>query len=245
MREIRSDAEREQWIDACGVRSILPARAAAQLKLCAFQKGEALCREGDRARFLYFLLQGRCRVVRLLQTGRQCLLRFFQPFAVLGDFEFAEGGAVRTDVEAADDLLCLCLPMAQREQLLADPVFLRFLCAALCHKAILRDRDLADAISFSVTRRAASYILAGAREGEFHDNHTHMAEFLGCSHRQLLRVLGQLCGQGALCRLDGGGYRVANAALLSSLSAGVYAAEPFTYPGLGLHRPDTTAETKG
>ena len=174
----------------------------------------------------------------------QQLLQFFVNKADLrakNDLAGRGGGADHTGSPGGFE--CLFVHLSAVFQLEAQPcgAATGFLHIGLTAQ---RSQNLTLSLSSSVSQRAASYILATARGGVFRDNHTHLAEFLGCSHRQLLRVLGRLCEQGILCRLEGGGYRVADAARLSSLSGGVYVAEPFTYPGLGLRTPDTSAETK-
>ena len=245
LREIKEVAARAAWIDGSGIRSILPPQALPQLRLCVFEKGEAFCRQEDEFSYLFFLLRGHYKLTRLTDRGEECLLNFFEAFSLIGELELLRSGTARTNAVALDESVCLRLPCAPlRETLLGDVAFLRFLCSYLGYKTAQRSQNLTLSLSSSVSQRAASYILATARGGVFRDNHTHLAEFLGCSHRQLLRVLGRLCEQGILCRLEGGGYRVADAARLSSLSGGVYVAEPFTYPGLGLRMPDTSAETK-
>ena len=216
----------------CGVDTLLPKKALAALRLCRFDRGEVFCREGDDFASLYFVMEGRYKVTRLTESGRECLLRFFDAFSIIGELELFEGGPARTTVTAVTPVTALRLPLSYlRAELLDDARFLRFLCAYFTYKMVQRDQNLVISLTANVAQRTASYVLSAAQNGHFADNYTHLAEFLGCSHRQLLRALAGLCADGVLAR-EPGGYRVLDAAALRARSAGVYSGGPFCYPGL-------------
>lgn len=239
MQIIRDTAERTRWLDHCGIAGVLPQQAAAELELCRFAQGELLCEEADSAPYLFFILCGRYKLTRLTAAGQECLLRFFDAFSLIGELELLYGGASRTNAIALGDLVCLRLPCARwRAALLDHNPFLRFLCGYLGYKTVQRSQNLTLSLSASVPQRTASYILATAKDGLFLDNHLHLAEFLGCSHRQLLRAIAGFCRSGLLRREEGGGYRILDAEALTAASGGVYAAEPFSYPGLRPGAPE-------
>ena len=233
------------WARASGVEKILPEEAAGRLELCFFAAGETLCNEGDEAAALQFVLCGRYKLIRLTRAGQECLLRFFDAFSLIGELELLQGGPSRTTAVALEPLVCLRLPCARwRGALLDCNPFLRFLCSYLGYKTEQRSQNLTLMLGARVPQRTASYLLATAQNGLFEENRLHLAEFLGCSHRQLLRALADFCRAGML-RREGRGYRVLDFERLREASGGVYAGAPFRYPGLRAVRTEEFSQPGG
>ncbi len=78
-------------------------------------------------------------------------------------------------------------------------------------------------LNYPVDQRLASYIFRSCQgqEHSFRANYTHLAEYLGCSHRQLLRVLGRFRAEGLLEKGETG-YRVLNMERLEKLAGDLY-----------------------
>lgn len=203
--------------------AFFPKEAIGKLQLCSFANNEYLCRETEPAAFLYFLVEGRCKITRFLQNGKESLICFYHDFAVLGEFELIRhADAATTNVQAVSPVLCLRMSAAEAQKALMDsPLFLHFLCRHLCQKLIRSNRNLSINLNYPVNERVASYI-ASTRQGVFfQDNYTHLAEYLGCSHRQLLRVLHRFCEEGIL-RKENGAYRILDEKQLLLLAGDVY-----------------------
>ena len=232
MQIVREPRRRAAFLARCGVAEILPEQAAGELELCRFAAGELLCEEGDEAPYLFFILCGRYKLTQLTVAGQECLLRFFDAFSLIGELELLYGGPARTNAIAVGPLVCLRLSCTRwRAALLDHRPFLRFLCSYLGYKTVQRSQNLTLSLSASVPQRTASYLLSAAREGYFDENRLHLAEFLSCSHRQLLRAIAGFCREGML-RREGAGYRILDPERLRAASGGVYAGDPFRYPGL-------------
>ena len=232
MQIVREPRRRAALLARFGIAENLPAQAAGELELSLFSGGELLCTETDSVPYLFFVLCGRYKLTRLTAAGQECLLRFFDAFSLIGELELLYGGTAQTNAAALGPLVCLRLPCARwRAALLDHRPFLRFLCSYLGYKTVQRSQNLALSLTASVPQRAASYLLAAAKEGFFNENRLHLAEFLGCSHRQLLRAIAGFCREGML-RREGAGYRILDLERLRAASGGVYAGEPFCYPGL-------------
>lgn len=209
----------------------LPPAAIQALRLYRFSDGEYLCREGDPTRYLLFLVEGRCKVTRSLQNGKESLICFYQDFAILGELELicalspiAEPPPLVNTVQATGIVRCLALPINAAQTLLTEDIlFLRFLCPRLAQKLMQSNQTLSINLHYPVDQRLASYIFRSCPTPEslFQENHTHLAEYLGCSHRQLLRVLRRFREEGIL-KKEGDVYRVMDVDRLKSLAGDIY-----------------------
>lgn len=237
----QSTDKRQRYLLLHNFQRFLPASAIEQLQLYSFYDGEYLCQEGENARFLYFLVDGRCKVTRFLNNGKESLLCFCHNFAVVGEFELVHcfsmksrlqpdsqpisqlaALTVKTNVQAIGPVWCLCLPLTAAQELLTDsPLFLRFLCEHLCQKLIRNTHNLSISLNYPVDERLASYIYCTCQNNFFQDNYTHLAEYLGCSHRQLLRVLRRFCEEGILKKEDHA-YHIADGERLKKLAGDIY-----------------------
>lgn len=219
-----------QYLARYELDSFLSPDAVKELRLRTFRDGEYLYREGENAEALCFLVDGRCKATRFLSNGKESLLSFHHSFTVLGELELIDGfekGAglnlpAYTNVQAIGTAVCLALPMGTARGCLADsPPFLRFLCRDMGRKIIRNDRNQSISLNYPVGERLASYISCVCREGLFRENYTHLAEYLGCSHRQLLRVLREFCEEGILQK-ESGAYRVLDPERLKPLAGDLY-----------------------
>ena len=235
----QNSAKRRQYIEFHHFGRFLPPESLDRLQLCSYCDGEYLCREGDTAQFLYFLADGRCRVTRFLSNGKESLIFFYSVFAVLGDLElilsFSGAGTDSLAVHSTEDTLiinnniqaigpvwCLCLPLSDAFDLLENcKPFLHFLCGQLSQKLLRSDYNQSISLNYPVDERLASYICCYARGNQFQENYTHLAEYLGCSHRQLLRALHRFC-EDRLLEKRRNGYYILDVAGLKKLAGDLY-----------------------
>lgn len=224
-------AQRQSYLLRHGFSQFLPPAAIQALRLYRFSPGEYLCREGTPALFLLFLVDGCCKVTRWLPNGKESLLCFYRDFAILGELELvgalSSGGgpsSLINTVQAIGPVRCLALPMdVAQALLLEDLLFLRYLCPRLAQKLMQNNQTLSINLHYPVDQRLASYIFRSCPTPEtlFRENHTHLAEYLGCSHRQLLRVLRRFREEGLLER-EGDAYRIADISRLEKLAGDIY-----------------------
>ncbi len=224
-------AKRQAYLIRHGFQRFLPPEAVQALRLSHFSDGEYLCREGGPTQFLHFLVDGRCKVARTLRNGKESLICFYQNFAILGEVELicgpspADGFPVSVNtVQATGPVWCLSLPIgAARSLLMNDLRSLRFLCSHLCQKLMNSNLNLSISLNYPVDQRLASYIFCSCQgDGPlFEANYTHLAEYLGCSHRQLLRVLRRFREEGLLEK-EGYSYRVLDMSRLEKLAGDIY-----------------------
>ncbi|MGM9986455.1 MAG: cyclic nucleotide-binding domain-containing protein [Bacillaceae bacterium] len=222
MKIIHKKDQLQIYIEKFQLEDLLPPPIFTQIQLCLFEKGAYLCKEGEELPFLYLLVEGKCKVTKYLSNGKEQLLSFYHTFSVLGEFELIEKTTAKTNVQAIDNAYCLCIPVATtREFLMSSPSFMQFLCSYLCRKMIRNNQNSSINLNYTVEQRVASYIICTHQKTYFKDNYTHLAEYLGCSHRQLLRVLSKLCELEILKKEDGY-YKVLDMDQLEGLAGDVY-----------------------
>lgn len=219
------NSRRQRYLLGHSFRQFLPPQAIQALLLHRFSDGEYLCRENEPALFLHFLVEGRCKGSRFLQNGKESLICFYHNFAILGEVELIGNlPSFINTIQAQGPVWALSLPRKTAEELLMyDPLPLRFLCSHLAQKLMQSNLNLSISLNYPVDQRVASYIYCSCqgRENLFHANYTQMAEYLGCSHRQLLRVLSRFREEGLLGK-EGHSYRILNMSSLERLAGDIY-----------------------
>lgn len=107
---------------------VLPAQVlegvAAQGEFFLRRATRILVREGDPARWFFFLLDGALRVFHQSPAGDQALLKIFSPPALFGEIEVLAGLPHQEYVQCMTDCRLLRLPAAALAQLLEEqPTF--------------------------------------------------------------------------------------------------------------------------
>lgn len=227
----QNTGQRQDFLSRHSFSQFLPPAAIQALRLYCFSAGEYLCREGNPTSFLLFLVEGRCKVTRSLPNGKESLICFYQNFAILGELELictlspaAAPPPLINTVQAIGPVCCFALSIDTAQTLLLeDPLFLRYLCPRLAQKLMQSNQNLAINLHYPVDQRLASYIFRSCPSPEtlFLENHTHLAEYLGCSHRQLLRILRRFREEEIL-KKEGNAYRIMNVDRLESLAGDIY-----------------------
>ena len=184
MRRVSDDARLCRHLEETGLAE-LAADYPAALYYCP--AGRDIARQGEPLTSLYVFLEGRAKVVRLMENGRTMLHDFYQEVALLGDLELCRGDlTARTTVRAVTDAWLIGFSLeGRREKMLGDARFLRLMC-----------RELAG--------RLMAYMAKAQSGGVFSENLTATAEILGVSYRHLLRTLRDFEQEGRIRRVRGG-----------------------------------------
>ncbi len=176
------------------VKALLSQEVYRRMSLCLFHPGEYLYTEGARSDRISILLDGRCKVFKTMENGKSILLCYYEDIQILGEFELFGDPAAKTTVQALKDTYCLSVSVTEnRNLLLADNQFLQFVCRQTCAKADRNSRSAGINLLYPLEQRLAGYILLMQENNIFTENHTLLAEYLGCSHRHLLRTFASLC----------------------------------------------------
>lgn len=161
-------------------------------------RGKTIVHDGDPSLYVFKLVGGALRAVRLLPDGRRCITGFRLP----GDFFGFTDKAVATDsIEVLSDATLIRYPRAAFEKVLnadapASRHFFNLLCQELC---AAQDRLLMLGRK-SAVERLATFLLAladrkakvGTSDLDLPMTRADMADYLGLTIETVSRVLSQL-----------------------------------------------------
>lgn len=208
----------KQW----NMKNIISHDILKKSELCFYKKDEYLFKEGDDIEFLYFFLKGKIRILRTVENGKQALIRFYNEFTVLGEIEVIFNHTAYSSIQVLEESYVLKISKEQYDTVLKTYVpFLQFINLHLASKLSVANNNSIINMNYSVEQRLASYILFMEEDLLFKENHTHLSQYLGCSHRQLLRVLNDFCHKGILVKKNHD-YYILKKDILYSLAGDTY-----------------------
>jgi CRP-like cAMP-binding protein len=154
-------------------------------------------------------VEGRAKVVRLMENGRTMLHAFYRGISLLGDLELCRGDlTARTSVRAVTDAWLICFPLeGRREEMLRDARLLKLMCGELALKLEQASESAAQNLLYPLSDRLIAYMHEAQSDGVFAESLTGTAELLGVSYRHLLRTLRDFEREGRIRRVRGG-YRL-------------------------------------
>ncbi len=209
------------------LESLFASISGIPFELRLYEEGEIVLAEGERMDALLFLVEGRIKISSSVQTGKALLLRFCEPFSVMGDIELIQDVPVQSRVEAVRRTLCLAVPFSYAYgHLLDDPKFLMFLLTHVTFK--LQTCTTASRVNLlaGVENRFACYLLSTLHEqSEFGEeirtaNTQEIADLIGTTSRHLNRVILKLSEQGVI-RKEKDLIYILDARALKELSNGI------------------------
>lgn len=174
--------------------------------LLHYLPGELLTNPFSPSRYLQFIVQGELLLYDMPDEESTIMLQTNDnEISLLGEVELLNATFTPFFVEARTDVYTLALFLERYQQeLLNDPVFLRFLCNSLASKL---SAAVADSAHAPLKKRVLRSIQYADSERSI-TNIGHLAKTLNVSSRQLIRVLQELCDEGILEHSKKGTYRV-------------------------------------
>ncbi len=184
-----------------------------------FQAGEQILTAGKEMSGFYFLLQGSVRVYALDADGRVRLLTLCREDkeVLLGDVEYLTGSCSPNHVEAVEESVLLLVPF-DRERMETDIALYRYISFTLLRKMEQASEHVIHMVFQPLSVRLADYLLTTSDNGVFTGRYTDAANYLGCSYRQLMRLVSQFYREGVLVR-EGGHIRVQRPDRLQELAS--------------------------
>ncbi len=189
----------------------------------SFSKGQYLLRQGQRLDYLYILVKGKLKVSHTTANGSTVLNCFAYPIYILGEVEFLNDRDVINDIYAIDDIYCLSTSIElYKNELFNDPIFIRYLAQTMSCKLYNTNHNSSISMNYPVENRLASYLIACQNDMMIEDNFVLVAEMIGCSYRQLQRVLNNFCQKQYISKIKRSCYQILDVSSLQQLSQDLY-----------------------
>ncbi|WP_136605877.1 cyclic nucleotide-binding domain-containing protein [Paenibacillus dokdonensis] len=209
------------------IPNLFTCKESIPFELRSYEEEELVLEEGEQMDAILFLVEGKVKISSSVQTGKALLLRFCEPFAIMGDIELIQKVAVQSQVEAIERTYCIAVSFTYiYEHLIGDPKFLMSLLTHVTYK--LQTCTTASRVNLlaSVENRFASYLLTTLQEEnefgkEIRTTNTHeIADLIGTTSRHLNRVIIKLSEQGVV-RREGDIIQVVDQNRLAEISQGL------------------------
>ena len=193
-------------------------------KICTFQRGEYLFREGYPTDKIYYILQGKVKICINNANGRSLLVCFLHRHSVLGEIEAFLDNTAFTTVQAVTSLKCICISSKTLyDAALSDTELMLSITKILAYRSQYSIRNASLNILCTAEERVCSYIAETNIDGIFSENLSELCDMLGTSYRHLHRTLVRLCEMNILRKIAYG-YEIVDSEELERISAGKYGA---------------------
>lgn len=190
---------------------------------------EIILLEGIELESLLFLVEGKVKITSSVETGKSLLLRFVQPFSIIGDIELIRDVPVQSQVKAVNECLFIGLHFDYIKQHEMDnPKFLHILLEHVSYK--LQTCTTASRVNLlaSVENKFASYLMSTISPEPDNNfgielktsNIKEVADLLGTTYRHLNRVIHSL-SQKKIIERDKNSIRILNWTNLEEMSNGI------------------------
>jgi CRP-like cAMP-binding protein len=197
----------QQYLQAFQLEDIFNENIMPYLTLIPFEQGENICRQGEPASMLYFLVKGKLKIYQNTSEGKTLILSFKRPLDVIGDIEYVQQINTINTVEAVTEVTFIGVPYEMLRKYTNDHApLLHFLLKAITEKFYLKSTSMSLNIMYPVEVRLASYLLSITSTENIsqikNSNITDIANLIGTSYRHLNRVLLKFCNEGMIERKD-------------------------------------------
>jgi CRP-like cAMP-binding protein len=195
------------------------AARAVQLR---FAKGKELLVQGERGDRLLILLAGTARVEMLAANGREIILAYADPGAVLGEIALLDGGERTASVIATSEGSALQLGRNALQDFAAGhPEFAWAMMQQLARRLRTANQTIESDRAYASGPRLARYLrrlLRGTKDAaRLELSQTELGNFAGMSREHINRQLKSWEDAGVIA-LDQGRVRVVDLALLEDIS---------------------------
>ena len=171
------------------------------LQVIEYQRNETIIRQGESLNYLYFFLEGKIKVVRILPSGRELIIFVRNVPSYIGEIEFMVNRPLVSSIVAMERSLVIRLSLWQhRDELMADSIFLHQISCQMADRLYLKDIQLPIDILYPVKERLAIYLMANEKNGYVSASLITISDAIGTSYRNLLRILDQFSKAGIIQR---------------------------------------------
>ena len=200
------------------------AEIASRAVQIRFAKGKELLIQGDPGDMMLILTEGTARVSMLTAGGREIVLAYAEPGAVLGEIALLDGGERTASVTATSAGAALQLGRnALKDFAASHPEFTWSLMQQLARRLRTADQTIESDRAYASGPRLARYLKRLIRKDSVEETHrvelsqTELGNFAGMSREHINRQLKSWEESGVIL-LEQGRVRVLDAAMLEDIS---------------------------
>lgn len=184
---------------------------AARGSVRSFKPGTAIIRQGDPGDTLWIMLAGLARVSMVAANGREIVLDYAEPGAVLGEIAFLDGGERTASVEAIEPVEALGLTRAAFAEIVGKHQGLAMRLLQAMARRLRQNNTVIEADrAYTTGPRLARFLLRLMMGGEGEETRLKLAlsqselgNFAGMSREQINRQL-SAWAEGGIVALKGG-----------------------------------------
>ena len=169
------------------------------IEIKKLNKDEYLLHQGEKLNYIYILLRGKVKVNHINANGNSMLCSFNSPYSIIGDLEFITQSPIINNVIAYEDCICATISLSKYHEILMNDVF----------------------FMQTIAKNLASKLVSH-KNSIVQDNFVVVAELVGCSYRQLQRVLQLFLDKKYIKKIKRGTYQIIDLNALNLLGEDVY-----------------------
>ena len=186
----------ERYIRDNDFAAIFDHDVSSIVKLLYYEPEEYLISYGTVSEYLLFLVKGECRFFTIAGNGSFIPFGTADSFQVFGEVSSLWNKPPKVSVQAVQPTYCLGIDLIEnRDILLNDCSFLRYICSLLSQRVVFSNESLTDFMTLRAQNRLAIYILRNSSNDLFTSSLTTCSDAIGISYRHLLRLLDSFCKQ--------------------------------------------------
>ena len=180
------------------------------IEIKKLNKDEYLLHQGEKLNYIYILLRGKVKVNHINANGNSMLCSFNSPYSIIGDLEFITQSPIINNVIAYEDCICATISLSKYHE------------KNLASKLSKSTQNQSISLNYPVENRLAAYFIVSHKDYIVQDNFVVVAELIGCSYRQLQRVLQLFLDKKYIKKIKRGTYQIIDLNALNLLGEDVY-----------------------
>ena len=193
------------------------------IEIKKLNKDEYLLHQGEKLNYIYILLRGKVKVNHINANGNSMLCSFNSPYSSIGDLEFITQSPIINNVTAYEDCICATIFLSKYHEILMNDVFfMKAIAKNLASKLSKSTQNQSISLNYPVENRLAAYFIVSHKDYIVQDNFVVVAELIGCSYRQLQRVLQLFLDKKYIKKIKRGTYQIIDLNALNLLGEDVY-----------------------
>lgn len=193
------------------------------IEIKKLNKDEYLLHQGEKLNYIYILLRGKVKVNHINANGNSMLYSFNSPYSIIGDLEFITQSPIINNVIAYEDCICATIFLSKYHEILMNDVFfMKTIAKNLASKLSKSTQNQSISLNYPVENRLAAYFIVSHKNSIVQDNFVVVAELIGCSYRQLQRILQLFLDKKYIKKTKRGTYQIIDLNALNLLGEDVY-----------------------